>query len=334
MADRPPPTVSSYEVARRFISALGGNPNNTALVRAVAIWMRFENGSITGNNPWNLHSGPPCHSSTNFCPGQGSLPGQIGNRYAGSGDQNVAVFATLDEGITANANNLKRLAPAYGYGKVIDAVRRGDALGFLVAMQNSNWSAGHYGYAKLVNAFHTSGTYNWAMELRPVGGSSTSPGPETGPSGAWLGAWGNIIGFPVGHIVTVEDVEAMMTKLSDAGFFHDYALEFAPGEGAARDIVRSVLMTAVGKPWGKDLQDDLQNQLLGKAAEVGTNPVNNLVNQVGSILVTIGSNVGLIIVFVGGVALAFYGFSLLMSVTGPATFEVPDELHNPMGGRR
>lgn len=332
-------TVSSYDVARRFIKAAGGDPNNNGLVRAVAIWLRFEiGGSITGNNPWNLHSGTACTPSwpgyvNGYCPGNGSLPGQIGNRYAGSGDKNVAVFRTLDDGIKANANNLIRLAPAYGYGKVLDAIRRGSAIDFLYAMQNSNWSAGHYGYTKLVSAFKSTSSFNWSITLRPAGGSSTDPGPSGGGNTKWLDAWGGIVSFPVGHVITVEDVETMMAKLSDAGWFRDYALEFAPGEGAARDFTRSILMTAVGKEWNKDLQDDLQGRFLGAAA-AQDNPVASFLGQLGTVLGTLVENVGLIIVFGAGVALAFYGFSLLMSVSGPATFEVPDELHNPIGARR
>jgi hypothetical protein len=316
-------SISSYEVARRFIIALGGNPNNTALVRAVAIWMRFENSNIVGNNPWNLHSGEACDATRKYCPGQGNLPGQIGNRYAGPGDRNVAVFATLDDGIRANANNLIRLAPSYGYGKVISEVREGDALGFLVAMQNSNWSAGHYGYAKLVNAFKGSSSYNWSMQLISVGGSGSDTSHTIDYTGmpSWL--------KDPNHVITDADVAELRAALvakypnvQSLGFYLDHLLPDYKGK-----TVKQLLDDAYGLFTGDDPQ-------LGGSADNPLAAVGDFVGQLGNVLGTLVENVGLIIVFGAGALLAFYGFSLLMSVSGPATFEVPDELHSPMGGRR
>lgn len=174
-------TATAYDVSDAFLRALGA-PTTPAMRRAVAIWLRFESGGmIVGNNPWNLHSGAVCPKSAGYCPGQGSLPGQIGNRYAGPGDQNVAVFATLDDGAKASANNLTRLAPSYGYGKVIAAARAGDALGFLNALQQSSWSAGHYNFSKLTSAFGGSFNYNTQLTLRtPAGGVGPVPTSSIG----------------------------------------------------------------------------------------------------------------------------------------------------------
>jgi len=180
-------TVKAYDVADAFLRALGA-PSTPAMRRAVAIWLRFESGgTIIGNNPWNLHSGTACPKTAGFCPGQGSLPGQIGNRYAGPGDQNVAVFATLDDGAAASANNLVRLAPSYGYGKVITAARAGDALGFLNALQQSSWSAGHYNFSKLTGAFGGTFDYNTTLTLRaPSGASASSLGTASSVGSATL----------------------------------------------------------------------------------------------------------------------------------------------------
>lgn len=168
-------TATAYDVSDAFLRALGA-PTTPAMRRAVAIWLRFESGgTIVGNNPWNLHSGAVCPKSQGYCPGQGSLPGQVGNRYAGPGDQNVAVFRTLDDGAAASANNLIRLAPSYGYGKVISAARAGDALGFLSALQQSSWSAGHYGFSKLTGAFPSSFNYNTTLTMRQPSGAPSGP---------------------------------------------------------------------------------------------------------------------------------------------------------------
>lgn len=163
--------TDSYQVSEMFLRALGA-PTTEGMKRAVSIWLKFESGGrVIGNNPWNLHSGTPCTADKGFCPGQGNLPGQIGNRYAGPGDRNVAVFDTLEHGTQASANNLTRLAPSYGYGKVITEARKGNPLGFLTALQSSQWSAGHYSYSKLVTAF-TSGTgYKYPLTLVSAGGS-------------------------------------------------------------------------------------------------------------------------------------------------------------------
>lgn len=174
--------VNSLDVASMFLRALGAQ-DTPAMRRAVAIWLKFESGgTVTGNNPWNLHSGSPCPATRGYCPGQGNLPGQIGNRYAGPGDRNVAVFGTLQAGVTASAQNLIRLSPSYGYGKVIAAARRGDAIGFLIALQNSAWSAGHYSYSKLVSAFKGSNSYSYAITLRPVGGGTSNVSTPNIPS--------------------------------------------------------------------------------------------------------------------------------------------------------
>jgi len=173
--------ATRYDVADLWLRAIGA-PINALTRRAVAIWLTFESGNtITGNNPWNLHSGPNCNPTTRYCPGQGGLPGQIGNRYAGSGDRNVAVFSSLSAGIQANANNLVRLSGSgYGYDKVIAEIRSGDALGFLDALQKSSWSAGHYGFSKLVNAFRGGTNYNATIKFSSGTGGKSGPLPPPG----------------------------------------------------------------------------------------------------------------------------------------------------------
>lgn len=172
--------TTSYDVARSFLRMIGA-PVTDSMTRAVAIWIRFESGgTIRGNNPWNLHSGDACPADKGYCPGEGNLPGQIGNRYAGPGDRNVAVFATLDDGIRASVVNLTRRPPGdwTGYDLVVKALREGRAVGFLTALQNSKWSAGHYSYSKLVNAFSSSLNYNQTIKFVNYGGGSDNTTTE------------------------------------------------------------------------------------------------------------------------------------------------------------
>jgi hypothetical protein len=77
-----------------------------------------------------------------------------------------------------------------------------------------------------------------------------------------LGAWNNIVKFPVGHIITVADVDKMMEELDKAGYFKSDPAFLNVG----RNMTREILMTAVGKAWDKPLQEDLQRRF-GAAAE-------------------------------------------------------------------
>lgn len=304
-------TVPAYTVAAMFLRHLGA-PVTPAMQRAVAIWLRFESGgTIRGNNPWNLHSGAACPQSQGYCPGNGSLPGQIGNRYAGPGDRNVAVFRTLDDGVKASANNLIRLSPNYGYGKVIAEARQGDALGFLVALQNSSWSAGHYSYSKLVSAFRGSFNYNTALVLSPVGGGSSTvpPGSDIGDK---LGdnieaAWSHLVaaGFPrdPNYVFKAEDFDK---------FFAAYVHSGLPNNDTTRNAMRRIFLEKwVGKTLGSFVQ-------LG--AEQNTSRQDNFFDQAAETLATVGDVLGFLVdpqnwlyvlALAGGVVLAGYGFAQL-----------------------
>jgi hypothetical protein len=153
--------MNTYDIAAILLPVLGA-PVTSGMRRAVGIWMRFETGrNIIGNNPWNLHSGPACPEDIGYCEGYGDLPGQIGNRYAGDRDKNVAVFGTIEAGVEACARNLLR--DGYGYPAVVKAARANKPRAFLRALQESQWSAGNYandGQGKLVDAWDGSGDYN------------------------------------------------------------------------------------------------------------------------------------------------------------------------------
>jgi hypothetical protein len=133
-------------IASSFLRALGA-PDTPMMRKAVEVWLRKEGiSSVKRNNPWNLHGGAACKSASGYCPGGVNLPGAIGRANVGPGDQNVVVFATLDAGVRANAQNLIRLSNSgYGYDKVIKYARAGDPVAFLHALALSSWSAGRYG---------------------------------------------------------------------------------------------------------------------------------------------------------------------------------------------
>ena len=154
--------TTTADVARMFLADVGA-PQTPELVRAVSIWITFENSNPTlRNNPLNLHS-------------SGGLVGQIGSANVGAGDRNVAVFDTIEHGVAADAANLTRLPY---YTAAVRELRSGDAPGFLSAIAASPWSAGHYRTDvgtgnKLLNAYQGTSNYGGAV------------GSSGGASGAW-----------------------------------------------------------------------------------------------------------------------------------------------------
>lgn len=301
-------TVKSYTVASMFLRALGA-PDTAPMRRAVSIWLRFESGGrITGNNPWNLHNGPPCKSASRYCPGNGVLPGQIGNRYAGPGDQNVAVFRTLQDGTKASANNLLRLSPSYGYGRVIAEARQGDAIGFLDALQRSNWSAGHYGYSKLVSAFKGAFNYNTTLTLNPVGGGSSgtpgTPDPEPDADPVYAGAleWAKSQGINPGSRITQEQWDAFVT-------YWIKKVGQKPGGELETLLRKTVGPRWIGKTWA---------EIGSHQAEfpAGTDPLKTIADAIGGVGNVLAflldvENWLYILALAAGVGLAGYGFAQL-----------------------
>lgn len=286
-------TVSAYTVADMFLRALGA-PTTPAMRRAVAIWLRFESGgTITGNNPWNLHGGAACPRERGYCPGNvGVHKGQIGNRYAGPGDQNVAVFGTLEAGTRASAQNLIRLAPSYGYGAVINEARSGDALGFLRALQNSSWSAGHYGYTKLVNAFRGSFNYNTTMTLKPVGGGTTGTIPVVSTATIEQQI-ATFLGKKPSDTVTQADIDKLVAAYG--------------GAGIAREIFDKYL--------GKTIHELAQDSHFHGAGDLFGIP--DSVGDIGAAITDAIGEVGDVLLFILGITvggiLVFYGMSMLLT---------------------
>lgn len=245
--------TTTYDIAASFLRELGA-PTHPAMVRAVALWLRFESGTtVRGNNPWNLHGGPACPATQGYCPGnKGVHKGQIGNRYAGSGDRNVAVFATLQDGIAASAANLIRLrGSGYGYDKMIAEARQGDALGFLIALQNSSWSAGHYGHSKLVAAFNGSHSYKSTVSFVNYGGG----GGNTTPTTPTLDDILTRLGIPTDdeHVITEAEARKLADQYKVTGSVYDAIVRTFSGKTVKwlRDNAGGISTTPLpGEPGG------------------------------------------------------------------------------------
>jgi hypothetical protein len=148
-------------MAKAFLTLLGAK-YSSRMVYAIIAWVMSETGTnIIGNNPWNQHHGKACspvalarvkvggrlvpHSQ--YLPYDPAFPGVIGNRWAGPSDTNVAIFATIEDGMRQSADNLLRgQHDAWtGYWPVVLAARANNPRGFLDALAKSAWAADKYG---------------------------------------------------------------------------------------------------------------------------------------------------------------------------------------------
>lgn len=112
-----------------------------------------------------------------------------------------------------------------------------------------------------------------------------------------LGAWADKIKFPVGHIITVADVDKMMDTLDKAGYFKDDPAFL----GIGKSTTRQILMTAVGKQWDKSLQDQLQKQF-GLAAQEATalGGVSDAIGGIGDAITKVAAyGAALVLIVVG-----------------------------------
>ncbi len=270
-------------IASSFLRALNA-PDTPAMRTAVRAWLIKEGiTSIKRNNPWNLHGGAPCLSGTGYCSGGTGLPGGVGRVNVGPGDQNVVVFASLDAGVQASANNLlKPGSPSYRYGAVVAGAQSGVPEKFLNALALSSWSEGRYGtknggpnslitiYNGLAKTQLSPYSYRSFLSGVPLPGRKVIGG-ALGPSTdapSLLGAWGNVVNYPEGHILTSQDVTDILNKLETAGFFPG-ANVGNPVSIAARDVTATVLKSHIGQPWNKALEVTLQGEL-GAAANNAT----------------------------------------------------------------
>lgn len=127
-------TVSEVKGAQAFLRAIGADWHSKLLIVAVVAWFRQESGSVKGvigNNPFNIRPGVASSLAS--------------GRRRSSGGGWFLVFPDLETGFIAAAKVLMSLAPSYGYGLVIAALKAGRPVDFLVALALSSWDQAHYG---------------------------------------------------------------------------------------------------------------------------------------------------------------------------------------------
>jgi len=301
-------TLNSATAARAFLKALGA-PTTPGMVRAVQAWLRAEGSTIIGNNPWNLHSGAPCHSASHYCPNNGgNLPGQIGNRYAGKGDQNVAVFSSLDAGATASAKNLLSHGNDWtGYGRVVTAARSGDPTAFLNALARSAWSSGRY---KIDPKKPAGGSNNRLIAL--FNGTSAL-GVGVGVSGG-LDTGGGIDATLTSANLTTDAI----TLLKKAGITDLSPTHAFSAEEAAK--IASILYgqdpnSDIGKATVKYFTGKTVQWFIDQSVTTGHNapdPLTSLANSIGNIGKYWQEGLAIVV----GVPIALLGFYMLVNTPG------------------
>jgi hypothetical protein len=137
-----------------------------------------------------------------------------------------------------------------------------------------------------------------------------------------LGAWGDQFSLPVGHVVTVEDVDAMMRTLRDNGWF-----KVDGGDGimsaVGESVVRATLLrVAVGRQWNKDLQDDLQVAFAQDAANAtalgGARPLIDAATGALGALTDPGNWVRILALGAGTIMVGIGAYGVLRASGAPA----------------
>jgi hypothetical protein len=112
-----------------------------------------------------------------------------------------------------------------------------------------------------------------------------------------LAGFDSIVSFPVGHVITMADVLAISKKLSAAGWFANPVQQIAFEEWMRAN--------AVGKAWGKPLQDQLAGQAgadatnIGNATDVPGAITSGIAGLGGTIVTTAGYLLAVVVIVLG-----------------------------------
>lgn len=272
--------------------------NSRSILAVWYAWITLESGkTIYGNNPLNLTCGK----------GDGCYTGQIGWYQFPGNTRKFAAFDSPQSAAKAYIGLLTR-GTAYRYPKILEAARADKWQDMITAIITSCWvSCNRPGYGgvngsfwKVWNSMRTAVDKDIASGK--IGNVPTSGTPDM------LGAWGDIVQFPVGHTLTEADIDTIISKLEAAGFFGSGVLKFG------KDETRNILMRHVGEQWTKELQDKLQAEFFGAADAAVDNPLNTIATILTRVLNPENwLRIGALVI---GLILAFMGFASVMNAAG------------------
>lgn len=219
-------------------------------------------------------SGLEFHVALNWLRAEGSQ--QHGNPlgYGYTKERGPVTFGNWRQGLDAAVNLLR--TSSY-YRPIQAAIAGGSPAAERAAIVNSPWSGTTYSHGA---TFPTAGIPG-AGDSRS--GSPSAPAPAaSGGTAPTLGAWGDQVTFPEGHPLTASDVDSIIKTLNTNGWFgnpNDVTQALAHDVSIAQ--TRQVLKGAIGQPWNKSLQDQLQNQLFGQASR--DNPLALIQGALGGV---------------------------------------------------
>ena len=228
-------------LAQALVSDLAGMGYPGMQSSVATAWITREG---IGGKPQQAGAAPPTNPlGIRPCPGCSGSGLEIGS-FNG-----FASYPTDLDGIRAAAYLLVH-NPAYS--GVLQAVRSGNAQAQAVAIIDSHWDGdGHY-------AGHLGQWSDPNYAKSGSGGSSSGSGN--------LPAWGGLVSFPVGHILTQADVQTIMDALTKAGYFK------SDWSGVAQMQAYNILKSGIGMAWTPDFLKAAQAAFLGTAAsEPGAN---------------------------------------------------------------
>lgn len=240
--------VNALELADYYLKYLGW-PSTPTTRRVLAAWFMAESprvkGSSTdiilkGNNPLNI----TCRSCSSYW-------------LSGGGSHKVVIYDSQQAGAEAFKQLINGGGP--GYSGIVSAFKtQPDNAGALISSINrSGWVTGG------TNSYITHGRNFLAAVYNSLGSNDIDPNkiynqPSTTPT---VKAFGDLISFPEGHVITEDDIHNMSETLDKNHFFDNYVQKVAFEEFMKQN--------ALGKAWNKQLEDTLAKQANADATNVG-----------------------------------------------------------------
>lgn len=281
--------VNAFALADLYLKQLGW-PSTPTTRRVLAAWFMRESARVSGsktdiwvvgNNPLNIS----CRSCSNY-------------RLAGGGSIKIKVYDTPQAGIQDFGRLINGGGP--GYSGIVKAFNNSpnDAGPIILAIVKSGWVTGG------TNSYIHNGKNVLAATYNQLGQSDVNnilPPSYNVPTTSNVGAFGNLISYPEGHVITSQDIQDMSATLDKNHFFANPIQRIAFEEFMKQN--------ALGQPWSKALEDKLAKQ-----AGIDAGNVANATNVSGLTINLFGSLAGkaaAIAAILIGMGLALYGAWLM-----------------------
>ena len=225
---------------------------------------------------------------------QGVNNNVLGLTYATDSGRKLYTFQNQTEAAVATAS-LINTSPLYS--SIRNAAKTGTTAQQAYAIATSPWRLGTSDLQKYggIDPYY----YKGFVEAGILGSSSKPSGGVSTPI-TDLGGWGNLVSFPEGHILTQSDVDNIVNTLWNNGMFGDPSNPATAGTSlTAMAVFKKDLASFIGKPWNKDLQNQIQGTVQASATEAGKPLFNFDIPGVLMFLAVV--LIGITFIIVGGI---------------------------------